>query len=121
MALEKLRFYTAQADLGISAEEDLGLNYRYALPNKIFDYIQSGVPVLCSPLPEMKNIINQYQIGQCIESKEPEALSKQISDMLFNETKRAEYINNLSIAAKELNWNQEKKVLESIFQVFLYH
>ena len=42
--LDEMKLYTAQADLGISIEEDLGLNYRYALPNKLFDYIQQEIP-----------------------------------------------------------------------------
>ena len=47
---KKLQTITPLAALGISLEEDLGLNYRYALPNKIFDYIQAEVPILVSDL-----------------------------------------------------------------------
>ena len=45
---ENLPQYPVQAHLGISYENNLGLNYYYALPNNIFDYIQAFVPVLCS-------------------------------------------------------------------------
>ncbi|MDG2194252.1 MAG: glycosyltransferase, partial [Polaribacter sp.] len=51
---KELQKLTPLADLGISLEENLGLSYRYSLPNKIFDYIQAEVPVLVSNLPEMK-------------------------------------------------------------------
>ena len=59
MPYEELMEYTVQADLGISLEENTGLNYYYALPNKLFDYIQARIPVLVSDFPEMARIINE--------------------------------------------------------------
>jgi glycosyltransferase involved in cell wall biosynthesis len=64
LPLKELTKLTPQADLGLSIEEDLGLNYRFALPNKLFDYIQAQVPVLITNLPEMAAIVNQYNIGE---------------------------------------------------------
>lgn len=61
--VSELYKYTMQANLGISLEENLGLNYYYALPNKLFDYIQAGVPVLTSDFPEMSVIVKKYNIG----------------------------------------------------------
>ena len=54
----ELQKLTPLADLGLSIEENLGLNYKYALPNKLFDYIQAKIPVLVSNLDE----INEKQL-----------------------------------------------------------
>jgi len=58
-----LKQITRHATIGISVEKDLGLNYRFALPNKLFDYIQSEVPVLSASLPEMKRVVDKYGVG----------------------------------------------------------
>ena len=71
--------YTAQADLGISLEENLGLNYYYALPNKLFDYIQARIPVLVSDLPEMAAVVHSYGIGKVIsKTSDPLELARVI-------------------------------------------
>jgi glycosyltransferase involved in cell wall biosynthesis len=99
---------TCGADLGISLEEDLGLNYRYALPNKIFDYIQCRVPVLCSALPEMSRIVETYGIGVVVHDRKPERLAGTIRFMLKERASGA-WRNALDKAAEELCWENESK------------
>jgi len=115
LPLEKLHEITVQADLGLSIEEDFGLNYRFALPNKLFDYIQAQVPVLVTNLPEMTAIVKKYKIGAITDSLEPIQLALRISDALFNERERKIWKENLPAASKELVWENEEKVLEKIF------
>ena len=110
---EELRKITPLADLGISIEEDLGLNYRYALPNKIFDYIHASIPILVSDLPEMKHIVLEYQVGEIINNRKPKELAKQIESIL--RTKKHSWKRNLKIAASNLQWQKEEEVLHSIF------
>jgi len=118
LPLEELAKLTPQADLGLSIEEDLGLNYRFALPNKLFDYIQAQVPVLITNLPEMVTIVTQYQIGEITESLKPGHLAEKITDALNNQTKRIIWKTNLLLAAKELTWENEEKVIWEIFEGF---
>ena len=115
LPLKELAKLTPQADLGLSIEEDLGLNYRFALPNKLFDYIQAQVPVLITNLPEMAAIVNQYHIGEITESLEPRHLAEKILDALENQEKRKIWKTNLPLAAKELTWENEEKVIWGIF------
>ena len=107
---EELKKLTPNASIGISLEEDLGLNYRYALPNKIFDYIHGKVPVIVSNLPEMRSIVKKYSIGEVLTVRNPEALAQIITQM---STKN--YKKELDIAVKDLHWSKEKKALISIF------
>ena len=113
---EEMKYITSQADLGLSIEEDLGLNYRYALPNKLFDYIQQEVPVLVSNLPEMKKVVEDYQIGMILEKHEPEIMSNQITEALTNAELRKTWRGNLETASKELCWEKEESVLKEVFE-----
>jgi glycosyltransferase involved in cell wall biosynthesis len=106
MMPEDLVKLTPSADLGISLEEDLGLNYRYSLPNKLFDYIQSRVPVLCSALPEMSRIVDSYGIGISTSELEPEKIACLIRFML-KERSGGKWMEALDRAARELCWENE--------------
>ncbi|PQB07897.1 hypothetical protein BST83_12610 [Polaribacter filamentus] len=107
----ELQKITPLADIGLSLEEDLGLNYRYALPNKIFDYIQAEIPILVSNLPEMKQIVIKYKVGEIIKLRTPQALAYQIQTMLKNE-----YSESILKAKQELTWDHEKITLQNIFK-----
>ena len=119
LPLHQLHEVTLQADLGISLEEDLGLNYRFTLPNKLFDYIQAGVPVLVSNLPEMRHIVEYYQIGTIAETYQWKAVSELMKSVLFDSEKNELWKANLKIAAKELCWENEEVVLKRVYERFL--
>jgi glycosyltransferase involved in cell wall biosynthesis len=119
LPLEELAKLTPTADLGLSIEEDMGLNYRFALPNKLFDYIQAQVPVLVTNLPEMAAVVGHYQIGEICTSLEPEKLAESIRNILFDEQKRKLWKENLKNAAEQLTWENEEKVLIEIYSPLL--
>ena len=106
---KELKSITPQANLGISIEEDLGLNYRFVLPNKIFDYIQAEIPILVSDLPEMRQIVDNHKVGEIIIDRNPIELANQIKEIL-----KKNYSVNLQSAKKVLIWSQEKEKLKAI-------
>ena len=113
---KELSGYTSQADLGISLEQTgFGLSYEYSLPNKLFDYIQSEVPVLGSNLSGIRSIIDTYKTGMTTQDFTPEKLSETILDILQDTKILQEWKHNLQKAKKELCWENEKQILESVF------
>ena len=116
--LEELFPYTLMADIGLSIEKDVSVNYHFCLPNKFLDYIQGNVPVLVSPLIEMKTIVDRYNIGEMITSHDPEKLAGKMDEMLNDREKLALYRENLRIAAGELCWENEEDELIRIFKEY---
>ena len=113
---DELRAHTRQASLGVSLEVDIGLNYYHALPNKLFDYIQAQVPVLVSDLPGMRSVVEEFRIGEVIESREPERLAKQIQRMMSEHEQRMKWKKSLRHAAGELCWENEAGRLKDVYR-----
>jgi len=114
-----LQKYTAVVDLGISLDKPVHLNYKFSLPNKLFDYIQAGVPVLTSRLKELERIHNQYDIGMTINSHDPKEIASKVEECFSNEARYNLWKQNLKRAAEEFNWENESKRLERVFKAFL--
>lgn len=112
---ENLPSYTQLATIGVSVEEDTGYNYRYALPNKLFDYIHAGKPVLVSDLPEMKNIVETYRCGEVLQNRTPELVARQIQTLLQNTSQLQFYAEQSRKASQELCWQREE---EKILQLY---
>lgn len=108
---QDLREITLTADIGMSIEENGGESYEFSLPNKVLDCIQARVPLILSPLPEMLNIKNQFDVGEIIENHNPENIAKAINSVLNKGRKN--YLPELEKAAEQLCWeNEEVKLLE---------
>lgn len=99
--------YTSGADIGLSLIENISISYYHALPNKLFEYIMAGLPVLSSDLPQMKKIIDDYNVGETVDILN----ENNIVDVLKKWESNPGIINIYKIncikAAADLNWQSE--------------
>ncbi|MEO0895773.1 MAG: glycosyltransferase [Bacteroidota bacterium] len=119
--LEQLYTLTSQASLGLSLEENLGKNYYYASPNKVYDYIQARIPVLVSNLPEMRKTVEEWGVGEVLTEAERDSwqLSQRIIRLLEKESETKTYSRASEIAAGTLNWEMEQVQLRKIYAPFI--
>ncbi len=107
--------YTAGADIGFSLIENISVSYYYALPNKLFEYINAQVPIISSNLPQMKKIIEDYNVGKVIEIEnmtEDEKINnivKSVENLISSPEELKRYKDNCLAASLVLNWEEEYK------------
>jgi len=110
---EELMRYTRSADAGMSLEKDTNLNYRFSLPNKLFDYISAGIPVITGSLPEIKKVVEENGCGIIISEITPEEISKAITKLKNDHDLLNKLKQNAVRASEALNWeNESKKVIK---------
>jgi glycosyltransferase involved in cell wall biosynthesis len=113
--------WTSSADVGVNvASPDYSLNVQYFLPNKLFEYIMSGLPVLTSSLRAMVEVVKRYDVGQVFPSLEPADIAEAINKILTDPAALARMRQNaLEAARNELHWEKEQTKLIELYQSIL--
>ena len=114
---EALAALTAKADVGLVMLEDMGLSYRYALPNRVGSFVQAGVPIVVSDLPEMAAVVRRFGVGEVSEELgvksyelRVKALAEAVKKVLAREWKDEDF----AAARENMDWNKEKQKLIEI-------
>jgi len=113
--------WTASADIGLNvASPDYSLNVRYFLPNKLFEYLMAGLPVLTSPLEAIVDVVKTYDVGQVLSSLAPADIGEAINSMLADPVALARQRSNaLEAARNEFCWEKESLRLIHLYQGIL--
>jgi glycosyltransferase involved in cell wall biosynthesis len=116
VAQNDLLRYTASADLGIIPYQPTCLNNLYCTPNKLFEYIAAGVPMLATDLPELRRLIAGNDIGLMIDTASPAAIARALNGVTADRAEMERLRSNVKEARTRLNWAQESKTLVDIFR-----
>lgn len=114
--LADLPAYTASADLGLVLIQPACRSYELSLPNKLFEYIQAGIPVIGSDLPEIARVIREYGVGEVVKADDPQGLAAAIRQLIGDPDRYARAKANTRRAAQVFNWENEGKKLLALYQ-----
>lgn len=105
--------YTRQSFLGLVFEKiEVSDEHRFSLPNKFFDYLHAGIPVLSSKAPEIKKVIDKYDVGDLINTFDPKEIAQKIISISKDEITYQKWKRNTIAASMDLNWENEERILK---------
>jgi glycosyltransferase involved in cell wall biosynthesis len=77
----ELLFWTASADAGVIPYQNIDLNNHYCSPNKLFEFILAGVPIVANDLPFLRTVIEGEGFGLVRRLDDEGAYAEAINDM----------------------------------------
>jgi glycosyltransferase involved in cell wall biosynthesis len=109
--------WTASAELGLMVYSlDHSQNVLMCLPNKLFEYLMAGLPVLASPLEAVVDVIEAYKVGRIVSSLSPKEIGEAINGLLADQQVCASMRHNALRASQEdLCWENEKSGLITFY------
>ncbi len=114
---DQMMAYTSQSFLGLIFEKiDFNDEHMFSLPNKFFDYLKAGIPVLSSKAVEIKSIIDKYNVGDFIDNFEPTQIAEKIIRISNNTDVYKQWKLNTVVAANNLCWENEEIKLKEFMQ-----
>ncbi len=110
---------TASADAGITLLEDTCLNHRFALPNKLFEYLMAGLPVLASDLPEIRGVVEAFDVGCVVDPANRTALVEALQRMADDREARARWAANAPRVFETFSWEKASQRFKQAYQKLL--
>ncbi len=113
VAYEEVLDHTLSADVGLVSVKPTCLSYLYCLPNKLFEYILAGVPVLSNDLPDCRSLIESFGVGSIVDQDDANGWRRALLSIKAAGT--AQFDRGLKRAARDLSWESEVAPLVSLY------
>ncbi|TXH02102.1 MAG: glycosyltransferase [Candidatus Moraniibacteriota bacterium] len=111
---EEVLEYTADADFGMCLIENVCLNYYYCLPNKLFEYLMAGVPVIVSKLFELDRFVARHGVGIVAEENNAEGIRCAVDAALALD--REQLMEKVEAVKQQVSWESQENVWHGIMQ-----
>jgi hypothetical protein len=107
--MENISHRLNEYDMGLFLLPPSNFNYLYALPNKLFEFIQARLAVAVGPSPEMARIVDAYSLGIVAKSFAPRDMATAL--LAVTEDQLQTFKSSTETAAKQLSFEESGKIL----------
>jgi glycosyltransferase involved in cell wall biosynthesis len=114
-AHEVVRF-AAGADVGIVPYRNTCLNNYLSLPNKLFEYLAAGLPVVASDFPELRRVVVDHGVGETFDPEDAADIARAIRLVLDDPDRHRELRHRARQAAEVYSWEGERPKLLSVVE-----
>jgi glycosyltransferase involved in cell wall biosynthesis len=108
---ERLLPLTAGADVGLIPYQPIDLNHRLCSPNKFFEFVAAGVPIVGPDLVFFRDMAKRYGVVVPGDLGTPEAVARTLAPLLDDPDHLALMRAACRQAARTLNWETEAQKL----------
>ena len=114
---DELLPWTASADILVMAIQPTTLNHRFTTPQKLFEALAAGVPVVASDLPGMAPIVSAIGFGELCDPTSPVAIAGAIRSILARSPVELAQLRARGLAAAHdtYNWESQLVVLRGLY------
>lgn len=116
VSLAELPSYTASADIGVQPIENTCLNHYTTDSNKLFEYVQAGLPIVTSDLPEIRRVVFTWQLGVLVAPSDWASMGQALRSLAADVAARQIYSKNCLAAADELSWEAQEGELLTLYR-----
>lgn len=104
-------------DIGLFAPKPLTRHYRFVLPNKLFEYVQAGLAICVSDLPDMAKVVRAHDLGHLVAKVTEQDIADAINRFSREDVDR--YKRNAVAASAELCWEVESRKMLTAYEAAL--
>ncbi|MGI8805187.1 MAG: glycosyltransferase [Thermoleophilaceae bacterium] len=104
----------AGADVGLALFQPVCLSHRLVLPNKLFEYVRAGLPVVGSDLPMIARFVRDHDVGATVDPEDTEAIAAALAATVEPE-RNAKLRAAAERAGRTLDWRKERELLAGVY------
>ncbi len=115
---DRLAAYTRSADIGVLLYTNDCRNNFYCAPNKLYEYLHAGLPVVTSAFPGLEAVVDGFQLGICVDPESPADIAQGLSRLLDEDTRKLISNRAIRISREIFNWEVEfERILKLYFSL----